>query len=241
VPNEKVTFVHKLPAEFVEYARRTGPANPVICDIGSRDALDGIYLYKALHAAECHIFEPNPTAIEICKSNIAKYGDGCTIFFSPVGLSDTVGTDDFFPVNLEKSVYKDMGFSSMLPLNPVFASKPRRMIVQDRITITTTTLDSYFAKREKQPDVLWMDVEGAELRVFSGGVKVLEHVRLIHVEVSFRPMQIAKPLFWEIDEFLKRRQFRFFKFIGVSHLRGVLVMHKLLPNSPWRWNAVYYR
>jgi len=127
----------------------------------------------------------------------------------------------------------------MLPLNPVFALKPRRMIVQDRITIATTTLDSYFAKREKQPDVLWMDVEGAELRVFSDGVKVLEHVRLIHVEVSFRPMQIGKPLFWEVDEFLKRRQFRFLKFIGVSHLRGILVTHKLLPNSPWRWNAVY--
>jgi hypothetical protein len=86
-----------------------------------------------------------------------------------------------------------------------------------------------------------MDVEGAELRVFSDGVKVLEHVRLIHVEVSFRPMQIGKPLFWEVDEFLKRRQFRFLKFIGVSHLRGILVTHKLLPNSPWRWNAVYYR
>jgi len=114
VPNEKVTLCTSS-RRVVEYARRTGPANPVICDIGSRDALDGIYLYKALHAAECHIFEPNPTAIEICKSNIATHGDGCNIFFNPVGLSDTVGSADFFPVNLEKSYIRTSGFHPCSP------------------------------------------------------------------------------------------------------------------------------
>lgn len=241
MPNETVTFVHEVPARFVELAKRMGPSNPVICDIGSRDALDGIYLYKALHATECHVFEPNPTAVEICKSNVAKYGDGCNIFFNPVGLSDKVGTVSFFPVSPEKSENRDIGFSSMLPINPAYASKRRGSIVQDKITMTTTTLDSYFAKREKQPDILWVDVEGAELLVFSGGEKVLEHVKLIHVEVSFRPMQVGKPLFWEIDEFLKKRHFRLFEFIGVSYLKAILVVHKLLPNLPWRWNAVYYR
>ena len=239
VPDEKVPFTHEVPREFIEYAKRIVPPNAIFCDIGSRDALDGIYLYKALDAAECHIFEPNPTAIEICESNIAKYGEGYSIFFNPVGLSDREGRVDFFSVNPAKSENRNIGFSSMFTINPAY-TKRRGAIVQEKQQITVTTLDSYFAKR-KLPDLLWVDVEGAELLVFSGGEKVLEQVKLMHVEVSFRHMHIGKPLFWEIDEFLKKRHFSFFKFVGVSRPKAVLVIHKLLPNLPWRWNAIYYR
>jgi 2-O-methyltransferase len=233
-------IVHEVPEEFVKFARKLGFEKPVICDIGSRDALEGIHLYRTLEANECHIFEPNPEAIKTCLGNINRLGDGCRILFNPVGLSDEDGIHDFFPVALDRSERKDIGFSSMLPINPAY-SRRRGNIVQGKIAIRTTTLDAYFAKRERKPEILWIDVEGAELRVLRGASEVLKYVRLIHVEVSFRPMQIGKPLFWEVDAFLRRCGFHFLKFTGISALLAFLAVHRLLPNPPWRWNAIYYR
>jgi FkbM family methyltransferase len=238
---EEAPFVHQVPAEVIGIARAVCPPNPVICEIGSRDALDGIYLSKALDAAECHVFEPNPASIQTCLANLASYGRGWNIYFNPLALSEAAGPVDFFAVNPEKSANKDLGFSSMFPINPAYASERRGGIIQDRITVGATTLDCYFEGRQRGPDLLWIDVEGAEKLVLAGGKSVLEGVTLIHIEVSFRPMQVGKPLWWEIDGFLRDRGFRLLKFVGVSRLKAFLVVHKLLPNLPWRWDALYLR
>ena len=86
-----------------------------------------------------------------------------------------------------------------------------------------------------------MDVEGAELLVFRGGERALKHVRLIHVEVSFRPSHIGKPLYWEIDAFLRQRGFKLLKFVGASRLKAFIYVHRLFWNLPYRWNAMYGR
>jgi len=160
--------------------------------------------------------------------------------FNSVGVSDSVGTAEFFPVNADESQNKDIGFSSMFPINPAYTAR-RQVIVQNKVTIPTTTLDTYFVDRKKLPDILWVDVEGAELLVFRGAENTLRHVSVIHVEVSFRPMQVGKPLFWEIDFFLRLRGFELLGFPGASRFKSFLVVHRLLPNLPWRWNAIYGR
>jgi FkbM family methyltransferase len=233
-------FVHEVPPEFIALAKRLAPPAPVICDIGSRDALEGLFLLRSLGASECHIFEPNPKAIETCKANIAKYGGTGGVAFNPVAVSDAAGTADFFPVDSSRSENKDIGFSSMFPINPAYTAR-RQAIVQERVTVPTTTLDAYFAGKRKGPDILWIDVEGAELMVLRGAEETLKRVSLIHLEVSFRPMQVDKPLFWEIDAYLKQRGFELLGFPGASRLKAFLVVHRLLPNLPWRWNAVYGR
>jgi len=238
---EETPLVHQDPAEVVRIARAVCPASPVICEIGSRDALDGIYLSKALDAAECHVFEPNPASIQTCLANLARYGRGRNICFNPLALSNVAGPVDFFPVNAGKSANMDLGFSSMFRVNPACASKRRGNIIQDRITLDATTRDCYFHGRQRGPDLLWIDVEGAEKLVLAGGKTVLKGVTLIHIEVSFRPMQVGKPLWWEIDGYLRGQGFRLFKFVGVSRLKAFMVVHKLLPNLPWRWNALNLR
>jgi hypothetical protein len=77
--------------------------------------------------------------------------------------------------------------------------------------------------------------------VFRGAARVLQNVKLIHVEVSFRPMQVGKPLFWEIESYLRVQSFAFHSFMEISPLRAFLYRHKLLPNLPWRLNAVFHR
>ncbi len=236
---EKSAIVSEVPHDLIELAAKLGVRHPVICEIGSRDALDGIRLCKTFEASECHVFEADPRGVELCKENIAKYGGGLNISLNAVAVADRGSVIAYLPVNTEQSENRDIGFSSMFRINPLYWSK-RGAIVQDRIEVPATTLDAYFEGRKNQPDLLWIDVEGAEKLVLSGAEKVLKHVRLIHIEVSFRPMQIGKPLFWEIDAYLKERGFALAGFAGVSRIKAFVVVHKLLPNLPWHWNAIYY-
>jgi FkbM family methyltransferase len=227
--------------KFVQLARELAPKNPVIADIGSRDALEGIALMRALDGKQLHVFEPNPSAAALCRANLAKFAAGRPELatLNEVAITDHSGQLKFYPVNVNLSENKDIGFSSLFPINPDY-TKRRGKIVQDEVTVQATTLDEYFTGKQS-PDILWVDVEGAELHAFRGAARVLKTVKLIHVEVSFRPMQVGKPLFWEIENYLHEQGFRFHSFMEISPLRSFLYRHKLLPNLPWRLNAVFCR
>ncbi|MDH5328146.1 MAG: FkbM family methyltransferase [Gammaproteobacteria bacterium] len=220
--------------KFLDLAKQV--KNPIICDIGSRDAVEGLYLQKTLNAKKLHIFEPNPEAIAKCKNNI---GETPNVVMNEFALSDSIGEIEFYPVDSEASDRKDIGLSSMYKVNPNY-TKSRGKIEQSIIKVQTSTLDDYF-KDQEAPTILWVDVEGAELKVFQGGLQTLKNVELIHVEVGFRQMHVGKPLFWEINQFLEQQDFRFEGFVEYSTLKTWLYVNKWLPNLPWRANAIYRR
>lgn len=228
--------------KFICLAKRLLGDRPIICDIGSRDAQEGIFLMKQLGGKELHVFEPNPNAARVCRENLAAFTSEShtnIAVFNEVAIADRAGELQFYPVNASLSENKDGGFSSLFQINPDY-TKTRGRIVQDEVAVQATTLDEYFKERER-PDLLWIDVEGAELQVLRGAAAVLRTVTLVHIEVSFRPMQIGKPLFWEISKYLSDCGFVFHSFMEVSGFRGFLYRHRLLPNLPWRLNAVFYR
>lgn len=91
----------------------------------------------------------------------------------------------------------------MFEPNPAAAKLCRKKLAQlssdsiwfnNEISVTAITPDQYFVGK-LQPDLLWIDVESVEMLVFRGATNVLRGVSLMHVEVSFRPMRIGKPLF----------------------------------------------
>jgi len=218
--------------KFLNLAKKL--VQPIICDIGSRDATEGLYLFHELDSKKLHVFEPNPEAIAKCKENIKKENN---VILNEFGLSDKKGEIEFYPIDSQSSERKDIGLSSLYKINPAY-TKRRGSIEQKSIKIQVTTLDEYFMDKE-MPNILWVDVEGAELKVFEGGKNVLKNVELIQVEVGFREMHIGKPLFWEIDDFLKQNDFLFYGFIEFSKIKGWMYINKVLPNLPWRANAIY--
>jgi FkbM family methyltransferase len=234
--------VSDVDPKFVRLARALAGGRPVICDIGSRDALEGIALMRQLDGKQLHVFEPNPSAARICRQNLSNFAKGDRpeiALFNEMAVTDRVGQLKFYPVNVSLSENKDIGFSSLFQINPDYTRR-RGRIVQDEVIVNATTLDDYFAGKQN-PDILWVDVEGAELQVFRGATRVLTTVRLIHVEVSFRPMQVGKPLFWELSRYLREQQFSFYGFMEISAARAFLYRYRLLPNLPWRLNAVFCR
>ena len=56
-------------------------------------------------------------------------------------------------------------------------------------------------------DVLKIDVQGAEVAVFSGAERLLRDCVLVHTEVNFAEMYKGQPLFADVDAFLRARGF----------------------------------
>jgi FkbM family methyltransferase len=203
--------------------------------------LEGIALMRLLNGRQLHVFEPNPSAAMVCRRNLLTFaGDRPDMaLFNEVAVSDNAGQLKFYPLNVSLSDNKDIGFSSLLRINPDYTRR-RGRIVQDEVIVNAITLDDYFLSKHN-PDILWVDVEGAEFQVLRGATRTLKGVKLIHIEVSFRPMQLGKPLYWEIARYLRKQGFSLYGLMEVSTIKAFLYRYRLLPNLPWRLNAVFWK
>lgn len=69
-------------------------------------------------------------------------------------------------------------------------------------TVDTVRLSDIAAKEHLQPDVIKIDVQGAELDVLMGGADLLPGVKLVELEVEFNPQYRNQPLFHDVDKFM---------------------------------------
>jgi FkbM family methyltransferase len=65
-------------------------------------------------------------------------------------------------------------------------------------------------------DYLKVDVQGAEVDVFSGAANLLREAVMVHTEVQFVPLYRDVPLFSDVDHALRRHGFQFHCFDNVS-------------------------
>jgi FkbM family methyltransferase len=111
--------------------------------------------------------------------------------------------------------------------------------------IDTVSLD-LFAEQNNigQIDFIKIDIQGAELEVFNGGIAVLKDVLAIVCEVEFLPLYENQPLFGDVCKFLASNDLMFHKFLGLA---GRALSPIILDNNPnlgtqhfWS-DAVYVR
>lgn len=213
----------------------------VIFDVGSRDALDGLYLLDSLAADELHAFECNPTGVEICRSNVDSYNGHGRAFLVDNAVSSQNGVVSFYPIDplRTRTSWPDgnPGASSLLRANPAYANET---YVQNEIEVESVSLDSY-CRSHPMPDFVWMDLQGAELDALKGAAGVLPHVKAISVEVAFRQMYLGQPLFSEVDSLLHAAGFRLLKVTGTNQLAQFLRFHDWFPLAPWFGDALYLR
>ena len=233
-------------ADFIHLCRAWKPA--VIYECGSRDARDGLELAGAVGAEELHVFECNPPAIALCQQTLERDRSGLRWQLVPKAVANRSGSLKFRQVIPEFSQTSlpdgNIGGSSVFTLNPDY---PGERLVQNEITVGAITLDDY-ATTHARPDLLWMDLQGAEQMVLEGATSVLKTVKVIHLEVMFRPVYLGQPLFCEIDRLL-RRDFDLVRVYGPRTWwrRAVLRTNRYVPWCHWlragRWfrDAVYVR
>lgn len=167
------------------------PNNPyVIFDIGSRDCLQSIEFYKKYPNAHIYAFECNPNTIDICRKNIIPYTDRITLIEGAV--CDYDGEITFHPIDQEntKSSWSDgnPGASSLFKFHEEYSkyhNSKNEKYIQKTITTNCHRLDSVMKKLDiPKVDILWMDLQGAELLALKGLGLHLNSVQYIHTEVT---------------------------------------------------------
>ena len=186
----------------------------VILDIGSRYGNESVALKQMFPNSKIYAFECNPDCIKAWKNN-AKNKD---IVLVEKAVSDVDGIVEFYAINAKKTItpHKDgnIGASSLLRSNPEY---PYERYYQDCIKVPSTTIDAWARNNDmKQIDLVWIDLQGAELKAFTGMKDVLKNIKLIHTEIAFKPIYLGQPLFKNINTFFKKKNFIFMGFSNVS-------------------------
>ena len=192
----------------------------VVLDIGSRWGEDAQRLQKLFPWAEIYAFECTPFSIELWKKDERNKG----IHLIEKAVSNYTGGVTFNTNDFIKSrtvhPYGNQGANSIFKANNDLPYEYGTSI-QHQITVPCITIQDWAKENSiEEIDVIWIDIQGAELMAFQGMGDLLKTVKVIHTEVEFFPLYIGQPLFPEVNAFLKSQGFEFINFEGHSGLFG---------------------
>jgi len=174
----------------------------IIFDIGSRDCQQSIEFYHSFPNSKIYAFECNPNTLPVCRKNIAPYSD--RIILIEGAVCDYDGSITFYPINQQKTITSwpdgNPGASSLFKSN---GSYNIETYVQDEIQTNCHRLDTIM-KSYNIPtvDILWMDLQGAELLALKSLGIYLSKVQYIHTEVSHKPMYSGQVLYSELNGYI---------------------------------------
>ncbi len=204
-----------------------------ILEIGARDGVETKALHHFFQNARIYSFECNPATVPLWKSNTLGIGQIETI---EKAVSDKNGTISFFPIDPEKtkSDWKDgnPGASSLLQAS---GNYPIEQYAQKEITVQTVTLASFFKEKNiEHVDIVWMDIQGAELMALKGLEDRIRDIGIIHTEVEFMEIYKGQPLATDIISFMNSQGFLLGYFTNFGPYAGdaVFINRNMLSNRP---------
>jgi len=188
---------------FVDQVRIAGGHARTILDVGAQHGQNALQYYRDFPQARIFAFEPVPDNVARTCREVAGKADRIEVVDRAV--SDTVGT-------LELNLNSHDGTHSRLPIGDTrYWAAP--VAPTGKLSAPATTLDVFASERGLSDiDILAMDIQGGEMPALRGAERLLGagRIGLIAIEVSFKPLYRGMPLFWEIGEFLARREFNLF-------------------------------
>lgn len=204
-------FIRHIPDHSCEY---------IIFDLGTRDCLQSIEFYRAFPKARIFAFEANPTQFEICRKNIERYSDRITLVEGAVCNYD--GEITFYPIDQEKTKFtwcKDgnPGASSLFKANEKFMPG----YIQYEIKTKCFRLDT-FMKEYNIPkvDIMWLDLQGAELMALQGLGEYINDVKYVQSEVEYVKLYKDQPLVDDVTSFMISKGFELREKLASDRLYG---------------------
>jgi FkbM family methyltransferase len=191
-----------------------------ILDGGAREALSDPR-WQALPSARVALHGFEVDAAECEALNAVARARGLGYRYWPLGLWSEPGRRPFY-------ANRSPGGSSLYPQNVALTDRWKFENTKDSFLareifrpegppcdVELTSLDAW-AKEAciSDLDFLKLNVQGAELEILRGAESLLPRVTGIMVEVSFVESYAGRPMFSDIDGFLRRQGFSFFDLIG---------------------------
>jgi FkbM family methyltransferase len=179
----------------------------VIFDIGSRDGLQAVEFSNLFPEADIVAIECNRQTLERCRRNLA---DKPRITLIDKAINSHTGRCTFYPIDPTRTIttWKD-GNPGASSLFIATGDYPVETYVQNEVEVDCIRLDDLCQQLHINAiDLIWMDLQGAELIALQSAGSLLEKVRYIYTEVSHRPIYKDQCLFEDVDAFLTGRGFR---------------------------------
>lgn len=180
----------------------------VIFDVGSRDAIQAVELSEAYPAARVVAFEANPHVLGRCYHNSEDHPN---IEIVPKAVNDFNGICKFYPIDIHRTVttWEDgnPGASSLFRSNGAYDSIEK--YVQNELEVPCIRLDT-LAKEHgvDHVDLIWMNLQGAELLALQSLGSLLKTVKAIHTKVEVNPMYEGQSLWKDVDAFFTSNGFK---------------------------------
>jgi FkbM family methyltransferase len=178
-----------------------------ILDIGSWHLNQSLEFMHIFPNARVYAFEPNPFSAELCRQKAASlpFPHNNRVSVVEVALTNKVGEVSFYPLDTNKTTSINHGMSSTLKLKDgMDGAWHNDKWVQKEIKVKANTLDSWCVENEVVPDLLWVDVQGAEYNLYEGGrTTIKNHVMAILTEVGIVPYYEGHSVKPDIDRLLK--------------------------------------
>jgi FkbM family methyltransferase len=179
----------------------------VVFDVGACHALESVEFAKRFENAKVFTFEANPVSYEVCLENTK---DCPSITVVNEAVNDYDGTCKFYPMDKDKTIttWEDgnQGASSLYKANGAYDHIEK--YVQYEIEIPCTRLDTFCEKNNiDKIDIIWMDLQGAELKALQSLGHLLDNVQIIHTELEMNPMYDGQCLFDDVSQFLLKNGF----------------------------------
>ena len=178
------------------------PTDPVIIDCGASDGSDSVELAKQFRKGKIHSFEPVDKLYQRLLQN-TRDCDNVTCY--PVALADQNGTMDFYV-----SAGASEGSSSLLEPMEHLKDHPDTFF-NKRSSVPTKTLDKWAEENNiKKVDMLWLDMQGFELKMLRASCIILDSVSVIHTEVSTRETYKSVDQYNDYRIFLEEKGFKIY-------------------------------
>ena len=216
---------------FIRIARRFVDEPAVLVEIGGRDCRETIRFHQLLPGVTIYTFECNPDTLPLCRQTVA---DIRSIHLVEKAVTDRAGQVRFLaidPAGTETGwADGNPGASSLLRASSKY---PVERYAQREIFVQATTLNDFMHEQHIHTiDLLWMDIQGAELSALHGLGLRIDDVRIMHLEVGFFPIYEGQPLFPELKRFLNAHGFLLVGFttFGAYGADAVFVNRSALSN-----------
>lgn len=196
-----------------------GKSINTIFELGARYCEDTIEIANLYKDSRIFAFECNPQTLPQCR-DVVKGNNRIILIESAVGNYD--GTIKFYPINKDKTktTWEDgnQGASSIFKASGKY---PVEEYVQNEIEVPVKKLSSVMNDCQiNYIDVMWMDIQGAELLALKGLEEKLRNVSIIHTEVEFLEIYHGQPLFSDIQKFLLENGFKLYGFTNKHEYAG---------------------
>lgn len=193
-------LVHEL-SRLTHYRRWFSSLDfKTVIDVGSYLGSFAFAMRMILPQVQLYCFDPLEENITQVNDNLGKWGQLETF---QTALGDKRGEVEFNLNDFRAS-------SSILEMDPFHRKTFPETTHARKVKVSIALLDDFLPKMKlKKPVLLKVDVQGFELNVLRGGLKILSKVDFLLLEVTYQTLYKNQPLFGDVYKFLNKQGFDF--------------------------------